>query len=131
MTGESSAASSTLHLHLRGGARRKRRPLGQDEQVPGLLWWLAGGMGPPPTGKQLKEMNKRKREAQKRRWEAKQARGGGFFSTLKKILMGNTGGSGPSKGGGTTTTTGTSTSASGTGTTSKSGSAASGTAAAA
>lgn len=51
---------------LRGGGdgadRRKSGRLADDKRVPGVMWYFAGGRGPPPTGKQLRE-RKAKQEA--------------------------------------------------------------------
>lgn len=85
----SDSSAPSPRLHLRGGAWPRRR-LGDDERVPATLWWFAGGMGKPPTGKQLRAMKKRKREMERKRQEARAARRqrGGFFQRLKDILIG-------------------------------------------
>ncbi|KAG7007309.1 oligouridylate-binding protein 1 [Physcia stellaris] len=53
-------------LKLRGGGdradRRKSDRFADNERVPRVMWYFAGGTGPPPTGKQLRE-RKAKREA--------------------------------------------------------------------
>lgn len=47
-------------LCLRGGGSIKRLP--SHERVPRTLWFLAGGVGTPPTGKELREWKRRDRE---------------------------------------------------------------------
>lgn len=56
-SGISSDGSS--ELSLRGGG--PTQPLGDDERAPAMLWWLAGGMGQPPTGAQLRASKKARR----------------------------------------------------------------------
>ena len=50
---------SEIVLKLRGGGdgadRRKSKRLADDERVPATTWYFAGGRGPPPTGKQLRD----------------------------------------------------------------------------
>ncbi|KAI9811692.1 MAG: hypothetical protein M1826_003103 [Phylliscum demangeonii] len=73
---------------LRGGAHPKRRPLGDDERVPGLMWWFAGGMGKPPTGAQLRSMKRRRELRSEREGAARAAKGDGVFGTLRRALFG-------------------------------------------
>lgn len=47
-------------LHLRGGGSIKRLP--SNERVPRLTWFLAGGVGKPPTGAELRNFNRQDRE---------------------------------------------------------------------
>lgn len=53
-------------LGLRGGGDpaegRKSARLADDARVPAAMWYFAGGRGPPPTGKQLRD-RKAKQEA--------------------------------------------------------------------
>ena len=79
-------------LKLRGGAGpanggKKSARLDDDARVPAAVWFLAGRMGPPPTGKQLRDRrakeedyvqrkqaeNKAQREAKKAKKELKKA----------------------------------------------------------
>ena len=56
--------------HLRGGfAKRLTLQIEDDERVPKFIWYTAGGMGRPPTGKGVKEW-KRRHEAQKAKEKA-------------------------------------------------------------
>lgn len=52
-------------LHLRGGGFIKRLP--SNERVPRLTWFLAGGVGKPPTGAELREWKRRDREYLKKK----------------------------------------------------------------
>ncbi|KAI9801946.1 MAG: hypothetical protein M1825_003001 [Sarcosagium campestre] len=66
--------------------RHRMKPLADDERPSKLLWWLAGGMGKPPTGSQLRE---RKRRDSLRRERAKEEpaghNGGWGFTADQKI----------------------------------------------
>ena len=59
---------SRQHLR-RGFAERLTLQIEDDERVPRFIWYTAGGMGRPPTGKGVKEW-KRKHEAQKAKEKA-------------------------------------------------------------
>ncbi|KAI9821420.1 MAG: hypothetical protein M1826_000701 [Phylliscum demangeonii] len=72
----------------RGGAHPKRRPLGDDERVPGLMWWLAGGMGKPATGAQLRSMKRRREEREERERADRAAKGEGVFDSIGRALFG-------------------------------------------
>lgn len=76
----------TSGLHLRGGARRKVRPLADEERLPGWLWFFAGGVGPGPTGKQLRKWKTQERAAKERR--RAQRPGGGLLPALKALFKG-------------------------------------------
>ena len=73
--------SSFPILKLRGGAgAAKSKRLDDDERVPPAVWFFAGKMGPPPTGKQLRDRREkeeayveRKREERKAKRELKKA----------------------------------------------------------
>lgn len=58
-------AAHEPELRLRGGASKKR--LGDDERVPRLTWYFAGGVGKPPTGRELREWKRKDREQNKKR----------------------------------------------------------------
>ena len=87
------------NLHLRGGGPGKTRPLADDELVPRRIWFFAGGIGPRPNGKQLRERKRREELARQRHLRAKQARkaakeakknsGGGWFPALRAIWKGS------------------------------------------
>ena len=47
-------------LRLRSGASTKRLP--SNERVPRAVWFLAGGVGTPPTGRELRQWKRKHRE---------------------------------------------------------------------
>lgn len=49
-----------FRLRLRGGASTKRLP--SEERVPRSVWFLAGGLGKPPTGREMREWKRQDRE---------------------------------------------------------------------
>lgn len=60
--------SAVMHQHelrLRGGASTKRLP--SNERVPRAVWFLAGGVGKPPTGRELREWKRQHREQVKKK----------------------------------------------------------------
>lgn len=52
-------------LRLRGGASTKRLP--SNERVPRAVWFLAGGVGKPPTGRELREWKRQHKEQVKKK----------------------------------------------------------------
>ncbi len=82
-----SSSASTSAVHLRGGGRKKVRPLADDERVPKWTWFFAGGVGPPATGKQLRKWKAREQAVKERR-KAQQAAAGGLFPALKALFKG-------------------------------------------
>ncbi|KAI9809391.1 MAG: hypothetical protein M1826_003926 [Phylliscum demangeonii] len=76
------------NVPVRGGAHPKRRPLGDDERVPGLMWWLAGGTGKPATGAQLRSMKRRREEREERERAARAAKGDGVIGSIGHALFG-------------------------------------------
>jgi len=56
-------------LNLRGGAGSKR--LDDDERVPKVIWYLAGGVGRAPTGKGLREWKEKARKKDRGRTKEK------------------------------------------------------------
>ena len=72
--------TSALVLRLRGGAvdeggnERISIRLEDDEQVPALIWYLAGNKGPPPTGKQLRDRRDKENAYVKRKQAEADAR---------------------------------------------------------
>ena len=66
-----------------GGSRR----LGDDERVSRTLWWFAGGVGRPPTGKRLREWKAKDDEWKEREKQAKRtAAAGANKSSWWKLL---------------------------------------------
>ena len=61
--------SSNIRVHAREVAddEKKSKRLDDDEHVPGLVWFFAGGTGMPPTGKQLRDKKGREEEYVARR----------------------------------------------------------------
>lgn len=70
---------------LRGGSR-KGGPLGDDERVPAALWWLAGGVGTPSTGAELRDWKRRDAESKRAA-----GFGDGAWSTFRWVLWGHRG----------------------------------------
>ena len=75
-----------------------------------MTWFFAGGMGPPPTGKQLRAWNSKKRAMKQRKAEEREAKKlrGGFFQRLKGMFAKSGGGTGGTTGGTHTSTGGSS-----------------------
>ncbi|WEW61139.1 hypothetical protein PRK78_006629 [Emydomyces testavorans] len=76
---------STSPLHLRGGCFsvfKKNKRLEDDEVVPAVIWWLAGGRldGARPTGKRLREW----KQASRGNWDEGRQRG--FFQECVFVL---------------------------------------------
>lgn len=61
--------SISPRLNLRGGAGSKR--LDDDERVPKVIWYLAGGVGRAPTGKGLREWKEKARKKDQGRTKEK------------------------------------------------------------
>lgn len=59
-TSDEEEEEEEVELQLRGGGLLKRRP--SKEKITRAVWFLAGGMGKPPTGRGLKEWKKKDRE---------------------------------------------------------------------
>lgn len=58
-TAHMAEGSMKSHLSLRGGAGSKR--LDDDQRVPRVIWFFAGGVGRAPTGKGLREWKEKAR----------------------------------------------------------------------
>jgi len=70
--------ASSAHLRLRGGGPFDIKRIGDDDRVPAGLWFLAGGVGQPPTGKGLRDWKRKdgeRREREKVKRAAKKAGG--------------------------------------------------------
>lgn len=65
------------------GRRSGRRRLEDAEQVPGWLWFFAGGRGKPPTGGQLREWKMRDRA-----WRERTEYKGELWRELWRTSMG-------------------------------------------
>ncbi|KAI4225181.1 MAG: hypothetical protein L6R40_008382 [Gallowayella cf. fulva] len=63
---------------------RDRGKLADDERVSRFLWFMAGGMGPPPMGAALKGWKAKDRAVKKRE-------GGGFWREVGRVLGGRRG----------------------------------------
>ncbi|KAK5017386.1 hypothetical protein LTR16_004007 [Cryomyces antarcticus] len=84
-----SASRSSRFARLRGGAGESEHPLsarlhgrgflprriGDDERVPGRLWFFAGGMGNRPRGKNLRAQRKRGKELEEEAREQRERKG--------------------------------------------------------
>lgn len=68
-------------LKLRGGGDgadgRKFHRFADNERVPAVMWYFAGGTGPPPTGKQLRERKANREAYVQRKREAGEAKKAG------------------------------------------------------
>lgn len=77
-------ANSAPKLYLRGGCLsvfKRKKKIGDDETVPALLWYIAGGRpGARPTGKQMREWKQRS----KGDWDEGRQRG--FFKEIAYVL---------------------------------------------
>ncbi|MCJ1461923.1 hypothetical protein MMC07_000522 [Pseudocyphellaria aurata] len=80
----SSAVTHETELHLRGGASTKR--LASNERVPKAVWYLAGGVGKPPTGRELREWKRNDQDHVMGRTGGK-PKEEKFWSKLKRTLF--------------------------------------------
>lgn len=74
-------ATHEPELRLRGGTSTNR--LGDDERTPRRIWHFAGGVGKPPTGRELRAWKRRDREQLKKRTGKSSE---GFFAALIRAL---------------------------------------------
>lgn len=68
-----SANRRSGRLRLRGGGPFDVKRLGDDDRVPKHIWWLAGGVGRPPTGKGLKDWKRKDGERKEREGAKREA----------------------------------------------------------
>lgn len=86
-----------MRLHLRGGAVEDGdgiHRVGDDQRVNAGLWYLAGGMGKPPTGKGLREWKRKDLERKEREKVAREAKKAEMLAKVKGVgdAVGNVGG---------------------------------------
>ena len=60
--------------------RRRLQRLEDDERPSSIMWFLAGGVGPPPTGSELREWKRRDRDDKARK--GFDVEGNGFWKEL-------------------------------------------------
>lgn len=89
-TPEQQSAPAPPTLHLRGGGRSNRRKLKDDEPLPSLSWWLAGGQGAPPTAGSYNKWRDREkgRIAEENKKTGRKGEGRGFWREMCWVLGG-------------------------------------------
>lgn len=86
----SPAPSTTLRLRGGGGGGSNRRKLKDDEPLPSLSWWLAGGQGAPPTAGSYEKWREREKSriAEENRKTGRKGEGRGFWREMCWVLGG-------------------------------------------
>lgn len=84
------APTNARPLRLRGGGGSSRRNLKDDEPLPSLSWWLAGGQGAPPTAGSYKKWREREkgRISEENRRTGRKGEGRGFWREMCWVLGG-------------------------------------------
>ena len=77
-----SADEGLAEVHLRGGDLKKRP---STEKISHLVWFLAGGIGKPPTGRELKDWKKKDQAALVKKTGKQQV---GFWGEFERGLSG-------------------------------------------